>query len=152
MKKGWLIVAIIFWLVAIILPVVMCTSNDNEVKTVDLSAIRAKEIVAGTNLTKPDFECSIMSFLGKSYDLVMVGVEDVNTGKIVYLGKADNQWYKAEEWLKMGTTQKVEEAKIVDREFVVSCGKNKGAVVILTLLAVAGLGALGVLAFSWAKD
>lgn len=141
MKWGW-VFAIMFWIAAVVLPLSMAISNDSVVKTVDLSAVRANQIIAGTNLMKTDFESQVSSFLGKSYDLVMVGLEN-SRGSIVYLGEKDNQWYRAEEFLSMGLTQEAKDIRINNQILVVTCGKDVGVVVLLSILSFVIFALLG---------
>lgn len=125
--------ALVFLLgVALAVSMVICGSSADEVKTIDLSAIKTEQFVAGTNVMKPDFECSPMAFAGKSYDLVMVGEEYRD---LVYLGKSNGQWYRAEESLHLNFVQEVREVKLDGANLIVVCEKEVGNLILLSIVA-----------------
>ncbi|MFH1575361.1 MAG: hypothetical protein ABIB55_00230 [Candidatus Nealsonbacteria bacterium] len=134
--------AALFWLAAVIFPMFMITASDTTVKSVDISAIRAEEIVAGTNVIKikPDFDSRVSSFLGNSYDLVLVGV---NGSKMVYLGEADDQWYRAEEELGLGSTQEVVDVRINNQTLAVTCAKHTSTTVFFSIFTFLIFGLIG---------
>lgn len=148
---GWKIAAIVFWVVALVLITIIAAVNVDEVKTLDLGGIKTQQIIAGTNLIKPDFEVSsITGFTAKSYSLVMAGVSE--RGEITLLGLADNQYYKAVERFPLNMLQAVKEVRITDRTLTITCGKNGGSVFACICLSVLIFGAIGGILWSCGKD
>ncbi len=118
----------------------------NEVKTVDLSAIKwAEQLLVGTNdKLRPDFECSPMAFAVKQYDLVMVGE---NYGTLVYLGRAEGQWYRTGESLHLNFVQEAKEVKLDGVTLVIVCGKTMGPLVFCSIVAAVFIFVGGICAF-----
>lgn len=137
--------AIILWSIPVILLVAMLVLNVDEVETFDLSAIKAGQIIAGTNkLMKPDFNCLSSVFMGKSYELVMVGTD---RSKIIYLGKTAEEWYRAEENLDLRFFQEPKEVKIDGQDLVVGYGKDFGAIAMASIGSIILLGLIGLVVF-----
>lgn len=131
---GWKIAGIVLILVGVILITLMAVWNVNEVKTVDISGVKADRLVAAASLIKPDFEnASVAGFCGKSYELVLVGVENREIGEVAYLGLAEGKYYKATENFSLGVLQKVNEVKIDNETLVIVCGKNVGMTVFFSI-------------------
>jgi len=148
-RKAILItIAIILWLIAVTPLTVTLLSNVDEVKIVDLAAIKSEQIIIGTNeWLNPDFNCLVSDLMGKPYELVMVGVTEL--GKIIYLGKtAKNEWYGAEENLDVGFIQKVKKAEIDDKgDLAVYYSKNFSPIIAITIISIVVLGAIGLVIF-----
>lgn len=143
---GWKITAAVFWAAMLVLITMMATINVNEVKTFDLSGIQAQEIVAGTNLIKPDFTCSLVTdFTARSYSLVMAGVVDPTRGEFTLLGLADNKYYRTRESFPLACLQAVKDVRVIDRTLNITCGKNGAVLGVFIFLSVVILGGLGAL-------
>lgn len=145
---GWKVIGVILWVIALVGITLMCSWNVDEVKTSDLSAIEAKQIVAGYNRITADYEVkSPMAFVGRSYDLVMVGVENDEIGKLTYLGLVDGEYYKARESFSLGAFQKVKEVRIENESLVIVCGKGWYLPIFLSIIGGIIFGVLGAVAF-----
>ena len=152
MRKFLLVAAIMFWLAAIILPTLMIASNNQEIRTIDLSAIDTRQIITGVNEFVEPQKCSVMDFVSRSYDYVLVGIEDGNC--IVYQGQWNNAtWYQAEDELDTGLTQEIERIELgnQNKTLTVYFGKDERIVGFFSFLSVFLFGLSGFAFFASKK-
>ena len=109
--------------------------NMDEQKTVDISGLQSQQIVVGINPHLQECEAlTPMHFAGKSYDLVMVGVENPGKGKITYLGLVNGEYYQTTEEISLGVLQEVKQMKIDNQNLVINCGKDRGDTACFSIL------------------
>jgi len=131
-KKIAVIVCMVLAVVGITLVAVL---NVDEQKTVDISDLQSQQIIVGSNPHLQEYEAlTPMNFTGKSYDLVMVGVEDSKKGKITYLGLVNGEYYQTTEEISLGVLQEVKQMKINNQNLVINCGKDVWGTVVLSVL------------------
>jgi len=155
MRKFLLVAAIMFWLAAVILPTLMIASNNQEIRTIDLSAIDTRQIITGVNEFVESQKCSVMDFVSRSYDYVLVGIEDRNC--IVYQGQTsiawNTGWYQAEDELDTGITQEIERIELSNQNktLTVYFGKDECIVGFFSFFSVFLFGLSGFAFFASKK-
>jgi hypothetical protein len=139
-------IGVIIWVIGTLMILPTVVSNDNKVETIDISGLKAKEIVIGaTKLLKPDFEISSAEqFFALSYDLVLIGFENDH---LIYYGKNENGWYKAEKVLPLGISQKIREVRGENQKLTIVYGKDVGTVVVSSFMIIIVFGLIGAAVF-----
>ena len=155
MRKFLLVAAIMFWLAAVTFPILIITSNDQEARTIDLSGINTRHTLIGINEHLESQKCSVMDFVSRSYDYVLVGIEDGNC--IVYQGQTsiawNTGWYQAEDELDTGITQEIERIELgnQNKTLTVYFGKDERIVGFFSFFSVFLFGLSGFAFFASKK-
>jgi len=155
MRKFLLVAAIMFWLAAVTFPILIITSNDQEARTIDLSGINTRHTLIGINEHLESQKCSVMDFVSRSYDYVLVGIEDRNC--IVYQGQTsiawNTGWYQAEDELDTGITQEIERIELSNQNktLTVYFGKDECIVGFFSFFSVFLFGLSGFAFFASKK-
>ena len=126
--------AVLFCLLAVLVPILLTVVDAEEVKAIDISAIKAERIVAGVNIMEPDLESRLSTFFGESYDFVLVGVDGRD---VVYLGEKDGLWHKSWEEIDFGIIQRAVDVRIDYQAsvLVVTCAKHIGVVILISVFS-----------------
>ena len=129
------IAAIVCIVLAVVGITFLAVRNVDEQKTVDISGLQFQQIVVGINSYLQEYEAlTPMDFARKSYDLVMVGVEDPEKGEITCIGLVKGEYYKTTEEISLGFLQEMKQMKIDNQNLVINCGKDRGGTAAISLL------------------
>lgn len=111
---------------------------------VDVSAIKSDKIIVGFNPIEDVQEVSLVDFVGRSYDLVMVGFPSNSSNKMTHLGLSNGKYYKSMESISMGITQQIESVEIDGNTLTINYGKDWEVVMLLSVVFLIVFGAVGV--------
>lgn len=143
-------VGIFFWVAGIVLVSLMVFRNVDEVRTFENTAIKSEKIVIGIghNLAITAKDVSLVAFLGREYDLVMIGKDGDRDNTIVFLGESDKEYYSVAETIPVKILQGIKEIRINGDSTEIIMGKQIMLVVFLSIIAVFFFGVFGFLSFS----